>query len=307
MDDSRLTPGVVQRQIDTLREQLYKMNEACGGAHTAAASGAPTGNLYGRRPGGGHRSTSDFTSDEIHVIARNDALRAEKARLLEELRNKEPPALKDKKNMLRDTERNIEEVSREVERLAVIRGAMSEEAAVVIARQRELQALQSSCSAEASDFRAMQREMQARVKECEKKMLSTHVKHVKLRQRIQLGVPEAEAQKLRDDVARQEREISEMEDEVRRRRVAQQRAAAAGQMQSRPSKSKYERTKELEYLQDCISRLEGVLQARDMEFRRSYDYAGRMAFAAAQQQVSKSKTVNAAAPIPSADVSASAE
>lgn len=261
-DTERLTVPIVQKQIDTLREQLFKLNDIRNSNIAAATSGAK-----GRRGG----KLSNLTAEEHQIIMRNEALRAEKAKLEKEAAGRDPPEVLDKKNALREVEKTIENLEGELQKLIAARDAKREEASVMQQRHNELQALQATLVAESCDHRQQQRELQSKIKEAEKKMLASHAKFVKLTERSKHGVPAAEAKRLADEVAAQDRQIQEMEEEVKRRRHAQQQQL----MRNKTTRVVSEKEKDANALQEQVAKLQEVLASRDSELKRSYDYAAR--------------------------------
>lgn len=283
-----LTIPTVQRQIDTLREQLYDLNEAYAAHLTRRQGGVGTA-------GGGKQ---DLTSDERLLLARNDALRMEKNRILKELSIRDPPELLDKKNRVRQIQRSIDATRQEMDHLITIRDQKAMDAQIVQGRQKELQVLQSQCNGEQSDFRVMQRELQAKVKEAEKRMMASHTRVVKLRERIRLGLPAAEAEKLRRSVEQQEKSLEAMELEIRKQRASnkklygafhERQAPAAAEAAASSPKSSQDKAKELDNLAVIITHLDAVLASRETEFRRSYDYAARYTFAVAAAEAESAK------------------
>lgn len=261
-DTEQLTVPIVQKQIDALREQLFKLNEVRNSNIAAAASGAK-----GKRGG----KLSNLTADEHQIIGRNEALRAEKAKLEKELAGKEAPEVMDKKNALHEVEKAIHTQQKELDRLEQARHAKRDEAAVTQQRHSELQALQAALVTEATDHRQQQREMQSRVKEAEKRLLASHAKFVKLSERSKHGVPAAEAKRLTEEVAAQDKKIEELEDEVKRRRHTQQQQL----MRNKTTRVVSDKEREALALQDQVAKLQEVLISRDSELKRSYDYAAR--------------------------------
>jgi myosin heavy subunit len=261
-DTEQLTVPIVQKQIDALREQLFKLNEIRNSNIAAAASGA-----RGKRGG----KLTNLTAEEHQVIARNEALRAEKAKLERDLAGRDAPEVMDKKNALHEVEKAVQAHQKELERLQQARNAKREEASAMQQRHHELQALQSALVTEATDHRQQLREMQSRIKEAERKLLASHSKVVKLNERSKHGVPAADAKKLSEEVAAQERQIAELEEEVKKRRHAQQQQL----MRNKVTRVVSEKEKETAALQEQVTKLQEVLASRDSELRRSYDYAAR--------------------------------
>lgn len=263
-DTEQLTVPIVQKQIDALREQLFKLNEIRNSNIAAAASGGAKGQKRGGK-------LTNLTADEHQIIARNEALRAEKAKLEKDLAGREAPEVMDKKNALHEIEKSIQTQQKELDKLQLARNAKREEAAMMQQRHSELQALQAALVNEATDHRQQQREMQSRIKEAEKKLLASHSKFVKLNERSKHGVPAADAKKLSEEVAAQDRQILELEDEVKKRRHAQQQQL----MRNKVTRVVSDKEKETVALQEQVTKLQEVLASRDSELRRSYDYAAR--------------------------------
>jgi myosin heavy subunit len=261
-DTEQLTVPIVQKQIDALREQLFKLNEIRNGNIAAATSGA-----RGKRGG----KLTNLTAEEHQVIARNEALRAEKAKLERDLAGRDAPEVMDKKNALHEVEKAVQAHQKELERLQQARNTKREEASAMQQRHHELQALQSALVTEATDHRQQLREMQSRIKEAERKLLASHSKVVRLNERSKHGVPAADAKKLSEEVAAQERQIAELEEEVKKRRHAQQQQL----MRNKVTRVVSEKEKETAALQEQVTKLQEVLASRDSELRRSYDYAAR--------------------------------
>jgi hypothetical protein len=265
-DTEQLTVPIVQKQIDTLKEHLYKLNDIRNSNIAAAASGAK-----GKRGG----KLSNLTTEEHQIISRNEALRAEKLKLEKDVAGRDPPEVLDKKNTLREIDKTVEVLHKELERLRQSRDLKRDEAAVMQQRHSELQAIQASLIAEAGENRQQQRELQNKIKEAEKRLLASHAKFVKLSERSKHGVPAAEAKRLVEDVAAQDKQIEEMEEEVRRRRQAQQQLLMRNNKGAAATRTVSQKEKETAALQEQVNQLTEVLASRDGELKRSYDYAAR--------------------------------
>lgn len=257
MADDAVTPQIVQKQIDVLREQLFKLNEKY-------ASSVESNKL---RKG----KQSEWTAEEHMALLRNETLRNERNKLMKELNVKDPPEVLEKKNVLKQLSVRMDELRKEIDRLVVMRDSKQQHAKVVLQRQKDLQSLQSAVAAEQSEFRQLQRELQDKVKEEERKLLAKHSKAVKLGELSKYGVSASEAQRVTKEVATQQQVIADMEKEVRLRKFAHDKALLRN---NQPKKIQTQFDEQIQRLQEQVSELEDVLKSREVELKKSYDHVG---------------------------------